>query len=81
MKPSATVKGHFTFKNTGGELWTPQKTFLATLAPEGGASPLAGPDWLTPSRAAAVDREVPPGETGTFTTNGCSCVWCFGIST
>ncbi len=65
LRPGSTLTGHFSFKNTGSEVWTPAKTFLATR--DETVSPLAGADWVSPARAAAVDRDVPPGGVGVFT--------------
>ncbi|MCC7539059.1 MAG: hypothetical protein IT379_22730 [Deltaproteobacteria bacterium] len=58
--------GYIELRNTGSETWRPGVTFLATTEPRDGASPIAGPDWISPSRAATIDREVAPGATGRF---------------
>ena len=58
--------GTLEMRNTGTDPWTPGATFLGTTSPRDGASAIAGSDWISPSRAATVDRVVPPGETGTF---------------
>ncbi len=67
LAPGETSAGYLELRNTGTETWRPGSTFLGTTEPRDGASPLAGPDWLSPRRAATIDREVPPGSTGRFT--------------
>ncbi len=62
----ATREGQLVLKNTGTQTWEPGKTFLATTGPRDVASPLAGPDWVKPDRAATVKQAVAPGERGTF---------------
>ncbi|MBX3270249.1 MAG: hypothetical protein KF729_08305 [Sandaracinaceae bacterium] len=64
--PGQDAAGEIVLRNTGYAAWMPGVTNLGTTQPRDGASALAGPDWLSPSRAATVDRMVPPGETGTF---------------
>jgi hypothetical protein len=54
------------FKNTGGQPWTPGKTFLGTVAPRDRASDLAGPGWPSANRPATVDHATAPGEKGRF---------------
>ncbi len=66
LAPGATSAGSIEMRNTGTEPWTPGMTFLGTTEPRDVASPLAGPDWVSPSRPATVDRTVAPGETGRF---------------
>jgi len=60
------VAGYIEMRNDGSETWRPGETFLGTTEPRDGASPLAGPDWISPSRAATIDAVVAPGETGRF---------------
>lgn len=60
------VAGWIELRNTGTETWRPGEVNLGTSAPRDGASPIAGPDWLSPGRAATIDRVVPPGEVGRF---------------
>lgn len=60
------VEGWIELENTGTTTWIPGSTNLATI-PRDVASPFADPSWLSPTRPATVDREVPPGETGRFT--------------
>ncbi|MDQ3037581.1 MAG: peptidoglycan recognition protein family protein, partial [Myxococcota bacterium] len=62
----ATVAGHIDLRNEGTETWHPGTTFLGTTMPRDVASPLAAPDWISPNRAASVDRVVAPGEVGRF---------------
>jgi hypothetical protein len=66
LAAGATFSGYLELRNTGTESWTPGATFLGTTSPRDVASPIAGPDWLAPNRAATVDRVVRPGETGRF---------------
>ncbi len=66
LAPGATSSGYIELRNSGTEVWTPGMTFLGTTEPRDIASPLAGPDWVNPSRPATVDRTVAPGETGRF---------------
>jgi hypothetical protein len=67
LAAGATFTGTLELRNTGTEAWTPGATFLGTTSPRDVASPIAGPDWIAPNRAATVDRVVPPGGTGRFT--------------
>jgi hypothetical protein len=67
LGPGAEQTGTIELRNAGAATWEPGVTLLGTTEPRDGASALAGPDWLSPSRAASVDRVVPPGETGLFT--------------
>jgi MYXO-CTERM domain-containing protein len=55
------------FKNTGTETWEPGVTRLGTTDPQDRESALAAPDWISANRAATVDAETKPGETGRFT--------------
>ncbi|MCS6798395.1 MAG: peptidoglycan DD-metalloendopeptidase family protein, partial [Myxococcota bacterium] len=66
LPPGALRSGYLEMRNRGTETWRPGVTFLDTTEPRETPSPLAGPDWLSPSRAATVDREVPTGATGRF---------------
>ena len=66
LAPGETAAGHIELRNTGSETWRPGETFLGTTEPRDGDSPLAASDWPSARRAAAVDRVVPPGETGRF---------------
>lgn len=66
LRPGERVSGYLEMRNTGGVTWEPGKTFLATTEPREGASPLVGPDWISPSRAATIDSTVPPNGTGRF---------------
>src|SRR5690606_1703348 len=61
LTPGQEVAGYIEMRNTGTRTWQPGSTRLGTTEPRDVASPLAGPDWLSPSRAAAVDRAVAPG--------------------
>ncbi len=61
-----TRAGSIDLKNDGLETWRPGEVFLGTTQPRDGASALAGPDWKSPSRAATVDKETPPGQTARF---------------
>ncbi len=58
--------GFIDMRNTGTETWHPGQTFLGTTEPRDVASPIAGHDWVSPNRAATVDHDVAPGETGRF---------------
>ena len=66
LAPGAEVSGTIELRNTGSETWTPGRTMLGTTEPRDRASPLAGPDWVSPSRAASVAAPVAPGEVGRF---------------
>jgi hypothetical protein len=54
------------FKNTGTATWEPGTTHLGTTDPRDRDSVLSAPDWLSANRAAGVDAETKPGETGRF---------------
>ncbi|MBX7196889.1 MAG: peptidoglycan DD-metalloendopeptidase family protein [Sandaracinaceae bacterium] len=66
LAPGTVVDGYLELRNTGSETWRPGETFLGTTEPRDGASAIAGPDWISPSRAATIDRVVAPGATGRF---------------
>ncbi|MCB9594480.1 MAG: hypothetical protein H6719_17235 [Sandaracinaceae bacterium] len=66
LYPGEEQAGEIVLRNTGMAAWMPGVTNLGTTQPRDGASPLAGPDWISPGRPATVDRVVMPGETGTF---------------
>jgi hypothetical protein len=66
LPPGAEVAGYLELRNAGSAMWTPAATFLGTTQPRDGESPLAGPDWVNPHRAASVDHMVAPGESGRF---------------
>jgi hypothetical protein len=66
LAPGQEQAGYLELRNTGTETWRPGRTFLGTTEPRDGESALAGPDWISPTRAATVDREVAPGDTGRF---------------
>jgi hypothetical protein len=55
----------FELENTGLATWIPGTTMIAPL-PRDAASPFAAADWVTPSRAATLDQELPPGSVGRF---------------
>ncbi|HEY8430445.1 MAG TPA: N-acetylmuramoyl-L-alanine amidase [Sandaracinaceae bacterium] len=66
LRPNEEVFGYIEMRNTGTETWEPGRTFLGTTEPRDGASPIAGPDWISPNRAATVHDVVPPGSSGRF---------------
>jgi hypothetical protein len=66
LAPGAEQAGYIEMRNAGAATWTPGVTMLGTTGPRDVASPIAGPDWPSASRAATVDRVVPPGEVGRF---------------
>ncbi len=66
LAPGAEHAGYIDMRNTGSETWTPGVTKLGTTQPRDMTSPLAGPDWLAPNRAATVERSIPPGDVGRF---------------
>ncbi len=66
LAPGATFAGYIEMRNRGSETWQPGVTFLRTTEPRDAASALAGPDWLSASEPASVDRTVAPGATGRF---------------
>ena len=63
---SETAELWFELENTGLMPWLPDTTLLAPL-PRDTDSPLAGPEWPSPQRAATLTTEVAPGEVGRFT--------------
>lgn len=67
LYPGQEQSGYIELRNTGHAPWTPGTTMLGTTEPRDVASPIAGSDWVSPNRAATIDRVVPPGETGRFT--------------
>ena len=66
LYPGQQQSGYIEMRNTGTATWRPGETFLGTTQPRDGASPLVGPDWVSPSRAATVDSAVAPGDVGRF---------------
>jgi MYXO-CTERM domain-containing protein len=66
LAPGQIVDGFLEMRNVGGQPWTPGQTFLGTTEPRDVASPIASPTWISPGRAATIDRVVNPGETGRF---------------
>lgn len=67
LYPGQESSGYIEMRNAGTATWRPGETFLGTTEPRDVASPIAGPDWVSPSRAATIDRAVAPGESGRFT--------------
>ncbi len=65
LEEGSTLSGTITLKNIGSEAWTPGATFLGTT-PRDAASPIAGADWISPTRAATVAQTTEPGATGSF---------------
>lgn len=66
LAPGAVVSGTLDLRNEGTEPWTPGTTLLGTTEPRDVASPIAGPDWISPNRAATVASVTMPGEVGRF---------------
>ncbi|MBX3249223.1 MAG: hypothetical protein KF901_18745 [Myxococcales bacterium] len=66
LMPGEERAGFIEMRNAGTETWRPGEVFLGTTEPRDVASPLAGPDWVSSSRAATVDQVVAPGGTGRF---------------
>ncbi len=66
LMPGEEVAGFIEVRNTGRETWRPGEVNLGTAEPRDAHSPIAGPDWLSPARAATLDREVPAGGVGRF---------------
>jgi MYXO-CTERM domain-containing protein len=66
LYPGQEVSGYIEMRNTGTGTWRPGETFLGTTQPRDGASAIAGPDWVSASRAATIDGEVAPGAMGRF---------------
>jgi hypothetical protein len=58
--------GYLEMRNTGTETWRVGHTFLGTTGPRDVSSPIAGSDWVSPNRAATVDHDVAPGDSGRF---------------
>lgn len=65
LRPGEELSGYIELRNIGTEPWD-ERTRLGTTQPRDRASAFAGPDWLTPNRAAAARRAVAPGETYRF---------------
>ncbi len=65
LSTGETVTGTFEVLNTGLSTWTPGGTFLAPV-PRDQASALADSSWISPTRAATLAVEVPPGSVGSF---------------
>jgi MYXO-CTERM domain-containing protein len=66
LRPGEELVGTIELENIGTETWD-ASTRLATTEPRDRPSELAGPDWASPSRAAAVDSTVAPGDSFPFT--------------
>lgn len=66
LYPGQEKKGFIELRNDGKQTWKPGEVFLGTTEPRDGASPIAGPDWVSKSRAATVDASTPKGSTGKF---------------
>jgi hypothetical protein len=66
LEAGQELSGYIDMRNVGSASWTPGETLLGTTEPRDGASPLAGPGWLSPHRAATVDQVVAPNEVGRF---------------
>lgn len=66
LEAGSTFTGYLEMRNTGTQTWRPGEVFLGTTQPRDGASPIAGPDWGSDHRAATIDHDVAPGETGRF---------------
>ncbi len=66
LRPGEEVTGTIELRNVGTETWD-AGTRLGTTEPRDRASAFAGPDWLGPNRAAAVEGAVPHGDTFPFT--------------
>src|SRR5690606_41514152 len=66
LRPNEEVFGYIEMRNTGTATWEPGRTFLGTTEPRDVSSPIAGPDWIGPNRAATVHDVVPPGSSGRF---------------
>ena len=60
-----TVTGSMDFRNDGTETWTGNTRLAPT--PRDEDSPLAAPDWISPTRIASPDVDTPTGATGRFT--------------
>lgn len=62
----AEVDGTIELRNVGAATWRPGEVFLGTTEPRDGPSAIAASDWVSDHRAATVDRDVAPGESGIF---------------
>jgi lysozyme len=60
MTVNQSITANMVLKNVGKKSWT-TATRLATTQPRDRASVFVGPDWLSPSRLAAVTGTVAPG--------------------
>ncbi|MCB9745757.1 MAG: N-acetylmuramoyl-L-alanine amidase [Alphaproteobacteria bacterium] len=59
-----TTTGWITLRNDGHRSWSSDTKLAPT--PRDVASPLASPDWLSPTRLGAPESSVAPGATGRF---------------
>ena len=66
LSPNKTFTGFIAMRNVGTATWEPGATNLGTTQPRDTQSPIAGPDWLAPNRAATVHAITRPGEIGRF---------------
>jgi hypothetical protein len=66
LHPGETSDGYIEMKNEGKATWKPGEVFLGTTQPRDADSPLAAPGWVSGHRAATIDKEVAPGDTGRF---------------
>lgn len=66
LAPYEPREGYLELENVGTETWRPGEVFLGTTEPRDGSSALSHASWVSTRRAATVDREVAPGETGRF---------------
>ncbi|MCC6646659.1 MAG: VWA domain-containing protein, partial [Polyangiaceae bacterium] len=64
--PGEERAGSIDLKNDGQETWRPGEVFLGTTQPRDGASAIAGPGWPANNRAATVEKQTAPGQTGRF---------------
>jgi hypothetical protein len=66
LSAGSEMAGYLELRNTGTEAWHPGQTFLGTTEPRDVASPIAASGWVNDHRAASIDHDVNPGETGRF---------------
>ncbi len=59
------LDGWIELKNVGNQTWKAGVTTLAPT-PRDKPSPLAAPDWISPTRVSTLAQDVPPGQVGHF---------------
>jgi hypothetical protein len=66
MAPGERAEISVAVRNTGEEPWVPGATFVGTTGEDRASALFDEGTWLSPSRAATVAAETPPGDVGMF---------------